>query len=587
MTPALLHIVSNRVDLAEVFDVGTESGLWHAIAWFYVHGLREYGLAEFVDLRILSALDAPPPFFEDPLNDEASHPPLTWLMFFVWRCSSELQRLFDLTSRTGRNEYTEWFLFEGVHNCDLAILVSPRWKQWLREPLRSASNAPLSGVKRVGCLQWLRRKDLQNAFKLDNEASWSAFSAWTENACETERALAWLKPAEPPLASIDALPPRPFGVNLIGFAFGELGIGEDVRMAAAACGAADIPFSIVNIDPGKHLRQADRSLERQLLAQTVEAPYSVNLFCLTGFDTARMALERGPELFEGRTNIGWWPWELPVWPKAWLSVLNLVDEVWAATRFTLEMYVAAAKAANRHAPTPVTHMPLPASVSRVKDISRSELGLPDRTCLFLYIFDFNSYLERKNPFSALHAFRNAFPLDDDAVGLVFKTMNSNPKNPAWKRFLRECKRDARITVLEGTMERGEVLALIRTCDVYVSLHRSEGFGRTLAEAMLFGKPVVGTNFSGNVDFLTENTGFPVQYAPTMVQPGEYPFVDMTDGAWWADVDIPAAAAKLGEARAATKVAHFGKKVRAFSERQFDPKRIGLLMKKRLIEIEQR
>ena len=86
-----------------------------------------------------------------------------------------------------------------------------------------------------------------------------------------------------------------------------------------------------------------------------------------------------------------------------------------------------------------------------------------------------------------------------------------------------------------------VLGLVDTCDAYVSLPRAEGFGRTLAEAMLLGKPVVGTDFSGNTDFLTKDTGYPVKSTRRAVAPGEYPFIEPADQAWWADHDIPDAA----------------------------------------------
>ena len=95
-----------------------------------------------------------------------------------------------------------------------------------------------------------------------------------------------------------------------------------------------------------------------------------------------------------------------------------------------------------------------------------------------------------------------------------------------------------------------VLGLVDTCDAYVSLPRAEGFGRTLAEAMLLGKPVVGTNFSGNTDFLTKDSGYPVKSTRRAVAPGEYPFIEPADQAWWADPDIPDAARQLRAARTA-------------------------------------
>jgi glycosyltransferase involved in cell wall biosynthesis len=159
-------------------------------------------------------------------------------------------------------------------------------------------------------------------------------------------------------------------------------------------------------------------------------------------------------------------------------------------------------------------------------------------------------LARKNPKAVIDAFRQAFPAGDDAVGLVLKTMNSQPDSPAWQEFLAWCRADPRITLLDRTLDRPVVLGLVKACDAYVSLHRAEGFGRTLAEAMLLGKPVVGTDFSGNTDFLTKATGYPVKWARRALVVGDYPFVEADDAAWWAEPDVGHAARQMRAARAA-------------------------------------
>jgi glycosyltransferase involved in cell wall biosynthesis len=588
MTPALHYLIERREDLAQVFDVSTEQGLWHAISWFYVHGIREHDLTSAVGPTILAALDATPPFFQTEPIQADIHPPLTWLMFFVWRCSGQLHALFDLRAPQGRAAFLEWFLLDGVSNMGLLPLVAPRWSTWLQQPMGLHRDARV-GVPRAGCLLWQRRPDLQRAFDLRKEESLVALAAWTASAWLHEPGLRWVREAAAPVPAVAAElgQPlvRPFGLNLIGFAFGELGVGEDVRMAASACEAAGIPFAVVNIHPGEKLRQADNALADHVAATAKgeQAPYSINLFCLTGFDTVRVALERGPALFSGRKNIGWWPWELPVWPRDWFAVFGLIDEVWAATDFTRVMYAEAAAAASG-TPPPVVRMPLPASVARVVPMTRQALGIPSDKFLFLYVFDFNSYLARKNPFAALKAFRKAFNTQDESVGLVLKTMNSNPQNPEWKRFVRACARDRRITVLDKTLDRGQVLGLIKSCNAYVSLHRSEGFGRTMAEAMLFGKPVVGTDFSGNVDFLSTETGFPVTWKRRVVQSGEYPFVSEADRAWWAEPDITHAARQMRAARAANNDGQFSMSTEEFANEIFSPRLIGLQMRERLDKI---
>ena len=572
--------------------MATQAGLWHGIAWFYTHGLVNHGLMELVDAETKAALDETPPFFTPPddSGDANAQPAFSWLMFFVWRSAVQLQQAFDLQTADGKTRYLHWFLMDAVHRLKLLPLLAPRWRAWLGQALTSPG-LPGVAVSRAALMLWQRRRDLQQVFNLNQPQGWVGLAEWDRTVRQTEGALRWLAddtaPALPeakPVAAANR--PRPFGLNLIGFAFGELGIGEDVRMAAAACEAACIPFKVVNIHPGDHLRQQDRALDAHIgQAGEEEAPYAMNLLCLTAFDTVRAYLERGLPLFAGRYTIGWWPWELPVWPAPWGRAFALVDEVWAATAFNHAMYTQAQQAARNAGQTaagvPVTRMPLPASVARVQPVTRRGLGLPEKRFLFLYVFDFNSYLARKNPFAAIQAFQKAFAPDDDSVGLVLKTMNSQPDNPEWQRFVKACGADPRIVLLDQTLDRGAVLGLIKSCDAYVSLHRAEGFGRSLAEAMLFGKPVVGTHFSGNVDFLTEDTGFPVQWKRCAVKPGEYPFVVAQDQAWWAAPDIAHAASQMQAARLAGADVGYCARVQHAAHALFAPQRIGLLMRERL------
>jgi len=445
------------------------------------------------------------------LTGEADDEQPSWLMVLLWRIQGQLQQAFDLSLPAGRSGLKAWFTQRGVEQFELQALVSPS-EQTLSTRL-APSPVPVGGWK--------------------------------------------------------------FGVNLIGFAFGELGIGEDLRMAAQACEAAGLPFKVLNIDPGKHLRQADRLMAPHCTDNIADLPYAINIFCLTGFDTLRVYAEKGPALFDGRHNIGWWPWELPVWPQRWIEAFSVVDEVWAAARFTQTMFIAQT---DKH----VTLMPLPVSVARLKKTSRRMLGLPTKRFLFLFVFDFNSYLARKNPLAVIDAFQKAFPVADGTVGLVLKTMNSRPAERAWLAFVERCASDRRITLLDCTLDRAQVLGLVDACDAYVSLHRSEGFGRTLAEAMLLGKPVVGTDFSGNTDFLNRKTGYPVRWSRREVLVGEYPFIEAHDTAWWAEPDLAHAAVQLRAARSAAG-SDWALQLPAQMEATFSPTVIGERMKAVLSE----
>jgi len=168
------------------------------------------------------------------------------------------------------------------------------------------------------------------------------------------------------------------------------------------------------------------------------------------------------------------------------------------------------------------------------------------------------------------------------VGLVLKTMNARPEDPRWQRLLAEAAADRRVAVLAETLDRGEALGLFAACDAYVSPHRAEGFGRTLAEAMLLGRPVIATAHSGNADFLTPDTGFPVAYRLVPVGPGEYPF---GEGLLWAEPDLESLAANMrltvDQPGLARRRAQAGRDLIAA---RHDPRIVGTAYLRRLREI---
>jgi len=483
---------------------------------------------------------------------------------------------FDLSSPVGFWDALAWFYTQGVADLKLTDCIDQQTRVTLAGPAFTDTPAALQ-PSWLMVLLWRRHAPLQKAFDLTLPSGKAGLKAWFAERGEREFDLqSLLLPPPAPLvpetshAAAAKKPSAVFGVNLIGFAYGELGIGEDLRMAVQACQAVGIPFKVLNINPGKGLRQADRQLARLSTDNIADLPYAINIFCLTGFDTLRVYAERGAALFDGRHNIGWWPWELPVWPRRWQAAFSLVDEVWAATRFTQKMFKQATT-------KPVTLMPLPVSVGRLKPTSRRALGLPARRFLFLYVFDANSYLARKNPHAVIDAFQRAFPPTDDSVGLVLKTMNSKPENPVWQALVAACAADQRITLLDRILDRPVVLGLVKACDAYVSLHRSEGFGRTLAEALLLGKPVVGTNYSGNTDFLTTATGYPVKWTRRELMAGDYPFVETDDAAWWAEPDLAHAARQMRAARAAAG-SEWALELPTQVASRFCPEAIGLRMR---------
>jgi glycosyltransferase involved in cell wall biosynthesis len=333
-------------------------------------------------------------------------------------------------------------------------------------------------------------------------------------------------PSEIAIANPEALRP---GVACIGHPSAESGVGEALRATAKGFAAAGVPFSLVGLETYTTARLGDDSMASHVSACLDRR---VNLLCdgIVGAEIALAAL--GPEAFTGRTAILRPFWELAKVPDRFGPLLSRFQEIWAPSEFVRAAFAAVVD-------VPVLRVPVPVELGPVEQGTRSSFGLPEGTTLFLFAFDPCSFFDRKNPLGLIEAFNRAFPRGGSAdVGLVIKTLAAGPHAHALNKVKAAIAGDKRIHLIERTMSRPEMNGLLAVSDAYVSLHRSEGFGFGLAEAMALGKPVVGTAYSGNADFLNPETGYPVSFTLVPVRAGEYPD---HEGQLWAEPDLGAAA----------------------------------------------
>lgn len=380
-----------------------------------------------------------------------------------------------------------------------------------------------------------RRADLRDAFDVATAEGRAALNRWLHDFGKYELGLhiGDEAPPAPAFARAQATPKSARylagGVNIIGFGRGELGIGEDVRMASLALRHVDIDQCVPHIPLAIGARQEDRSLR----AYEVEAPlYNTNLVFLPHYETIRLLGATGGDILGDRYNIGCWQWELPAYPRGMELALDVVDEIWSSTRFTAE-------AMRRASDKPVFVMPMAVQLPALSRAwTRAEFGLPDGAFVFLNILDGNSSVYRKNPLAVVQAFQRAFPRGTSGVHLLLKTMNMGAGSDQWAEVMALCRDDARISVISEAVSREAIIGLQSVCDCFVSLHRAEGFGRNIAEAMLLEKPVIVSAFSGNTDFTNEGTAFMVGGQTIPVRAGEYAFAE---GQHWWDADVEMAA----------------------------------------------
>ncbi len=357
----------------------------------------------------------------------------------------------------------------------------------------------------------------------------------------------------------------PLGVNVAGYLDAESGMGEAARASIRALEAAGIPVALNNV--ASKQRAHDTSFRG---AFTRDNPHPFNLVHLNADNMGWFARQRGLAYFRDRYTIGFWFWELSVFRDEWLPFFGYVDEVWAATEFVRASVQARTS-------LPVIKMPLPVALPEIPAFGRAHFGLPERGTVLLYAFDVSSQTERKNPVGAIRAFRQAALPAEDAV-LVLKFTNADYDRDAVRRLHAEAE-DLNVIMLEGHMDREELAALINTADGYLSPHRSEGFGLTLLEAMALGKAVLATNYSGNVDFMTPDNSYPIDYRLTPLTRDYGPY---RRGAEWAEPDLDHAARLIREVVGNREEARArGARARADVERDWTPAASALRMRARL------
>jgi glycosyltransferase involved in cell wall biosynthesis len=299
----------------------------------------------------------------------------------------------------------------------------------------------------------------------------------------------------------------PDGVNIIAAAKSASGIGQGSRLAARAFEIADMPYCILNYN----------SLTSEILSesipedkQTVEVQYNVNMIHLNPHEFPLAYLHLDRSVWDKRYNIAYWAWELEEFPDEWTPALGLVDEIWTPSEFAGRGLVKKTQKPHRVMPHPVL-----ADMPDDPKYNRAYFGLPDDKFLFLYMYASGSLRERKNPDGFIRAYKRAFPAPASDCGVVFKIASAERAEAALiKRELADYKN---VWIITETMEKTKANALIRCADAYVSLHRAEGFGLVMAEAMFFGTPVVATNWSGNTEFMNAAASCLVDYKLTEIE----------------------------------------------------------------------
>ncbi len=321
-----------------------------------------------------------------------------------------------------------------------------------------------------------------------------------------------------------ATPGAPSNIDLPGVNFYSpigvvSGLGTAGRGYLAALRAAAVPVSVVPVHELFVHQPSVRSAERRQ-----RPSYPIALVHINADSVHRFLHFHDRTFARAYYKIGIWVWEMPALRDEWWSELRHFDEIWVPSTFCH-------RAVQALTAKPVIVVPHVVSQSEAPQPNcREKLQIGNDEFVFLYLFDASSMVARKNPHCLVDAFEAAFP-DQHRVRLVLKVSDAH-KDPEFSGYLDAlARRNPRCVVLRQTMQPHEVAALIRACDCYVSPHRTEGFGLTVAEAMALGVPVIATDYGGTADFVTEETGFPLRYRLVEVDSDHGPYAK---GAIWPD-----------------------------------------------------
>lgn len=316
-----------------------------------------------------------------------------------------------------------------------------------------------------------------------------------------------------------------FGLNVAGYLTAELGLGEVARNYVSVIQQLGVPTSLQDASFITHQRKG----AGQLASFTDDNPYPANLVCINAPEIKHFIERFGAGYFRTKYNIGSWWWEVEELPQEWKNEFYRFDELWVGTSF-IQRNLA------RVAPIPV-HVVQPYVVPLSAVPIRAELGLQKDDFVFLYAFDYFSCFERKNPIATVRAFKLAFKGDERAK-LLIKTTNAEKFKAKSDALKVEANGDPRIILLDKYCSKEELNNMIASCDAYVSLHRTEGFGLPIAEAMLLHKPVIATGWSGNLDFTTEENSLLVKHDFSINTEDYGPY---KKGMRWAEPDVEHAA----------------------------------------------
>jgi len=405
---------------------------------------------------------------------------------------------------------------------------------------------------------------------LSNKAAALGLLQWLESSEEAQigpEARAWVAGLNGQALIPDLLKPT---VNVIGHFCYPSGLRVSVEAMIEAMALAGVRTSLRDIrtdarDDPQHVRFDGLETGDITIIHAQPEPFFAEAYARADL------VERMPRTY----RIAYWYWEFDSIPDAWSAHAAQADEVWTATEFI-------ARGLRERLSVPVSTLFPGVTLAPFQVRERAYFDLDAHRFTFLFTFHMMSVMERKNPLGLVRAFKMAFSADEP-VALVLKTSFGDRHPEQFRELCEAVAGFPTITIIDQVLSSDEVLSLMHACDAYVSLHRSEGLGLTMAEAMLMGKPVIATGFSGNMDFMDEENSLLVSYERVKVGRPIPPYdADLE----WAEPSVEHAAQLMRRLYEEPEWAReIGARGRLSAEKNLSLEKAGRRMAERLSEID--
>jgi len=376
------------------------------------------------------------------------------------------------------------------------------------------------------------RQDLQKAFpNIENSIeSRYKFYEWVKLSAKREYNLPDIFIEPRSINYESCLLNNSFGINLWGYFKKVIGVAESARYLLRAIQSIGVPLTLINIDSQYHEDISPKELQKIEKKLTQKNIYKINLIAANADQIPYIYEYFGYDKFKDKYNIGIWFWEIQNY-FPFIKSFNFVDEIWCFSDFVCQIY-------RKYTNKPVIKIPFPFTPNWeyiIKpEIIRNRFGISQDDFVFIFTFDFHSSFERKNPDGVVKAFLRAFDEKYKNVKLIIKSLHSQ-YYPREYEILRNLISDHKnIIHIDYELSREEYISLVNASDCFISLHRSEGLGLGIMEAMYLGKCVIVTGYGGNMEFTKPDNSLIVDYKLTPIKQDFGPY---KKGELWAEPNI--------------------------------------------------